>query len=341
LVDGSISSTSRTASVHYHPTASQDDFEFPEKLLSTASLEFIGLQPGCAEEIFERWSSRPDPSQNPDELMDYVYAHTSQLKMKSWLELSHEEALTKLEVAQWLQDALLDPQYNAILGTNSLKFWLDDSFRVNFNSIERIQCQLKAYIAVRGKGKKGQKRASVSSVFPTASAQASSSNPVASLAIQAASLSISSGIDHLPQPRINIGMAGPILADHEVYYKTMAVDDTSMHIGGGPFIRADGSINMQAIATWKGGDFNPQNDAWYWTPDLETAEQYKGFALRRGRICEILIIRIQVSKKFTEKLKQAELWYSHNWKEYVWYCKRVNHVSYTPFNEYRKLKFRC
>jgi len=80
----SLSSTRSTASVQYcdtHPC--QDVPDFPDKQESAAALEYIGLQPATAKEIFDRWQSRPDPDQSPDELLDYVYGHTSRLKQTS------------------------------------------------------------------------------------------------------------------------------------------------------------------------------------------------------------------------------------------------------------------
>jgi hypothetical protein len=63
-------------SVRYHRSTLRPDIEFPEKVYSAAALEFIGLKPERAKEIYDRWESRPDPTQNPDDLIDYVYAHT-------------------------------------------------------------------------------------------------------------------------------------------------------------------------------------------------------------------------------------------------------------------------
>jgi hypothetical protein len=137
-------------------------------------------------------------------------------------------------------------------------------------------------------------------------------------------MSMASESNHLPQSHVSIGTSSPILDDHEVYYKAKAVDE----MGEQPFITSDGSIDMRAIRTYPGGDFNHKYNAWYWTPELETAHQYKGYAEKRMPAGEQWIIRIQVPKEFTRQLKKEELWYSRDWKEYIWYCKTTPTASY-------------
>lgn len=104
---GSVSSTSSTASVRYHRNKIQRDIETPESLDSAAALEFIGITPDTALEIHSRWELRPDPAQNPYDLMDYVYGHTAQIRKDSWESYSDGEVMTRLRVQKWLQNAIL------------------------------------------------------------------------------------------------------------------------------------------------------------------------------------------------------------------------------------------
>lgn len=89
------------------------------------------------------------------------------------------------------------------------------------------------------------------------------------------------------------------------------------------WIRDDGSIEMAAIASYLGGDFNFNSIAWYWTLEPETAEQYRAFAARRCSWSDTWIIRIQIPKVFIDRLRKKQLWYSHDWKEFVWYCRKM------------------
>jgi hypothetical protein len=119
--NGSVSSTSSTVSFRYHRIKIQHDIEIPEKLESAAAFDFIGIMPDTAMEIYGRWESRPDPRQNPDDLLDYIYGHTSQLRKDSWNDYSDEQALSRLGVAQWLRTAILHPKYTEIYRTNTLQ----------------------------------------------------------------------------------------------------------------------------------------------------------------------------------------------------------------------------
>jgi hypothetical protein len=60
----------------------------------------------------------------------------------------------------------------------------------------------------------------------------------------------------------------------------------------------------------------------YWTPEAETAEEYRAWAARRCPWSDILVIRIQIPKTFIDSLRQQDLWYSKDWKEYVWHCRK-------------------
>ena len=131
--------------------------------------------------------------------------------------------------------------------------------------------------------------------------------------------------DLLPQTHVTVAAAGPILPDHMVLYKGKGVTELSNMTASGqpmPFITHDGKINMISIRSYPGGDFNMNEDAWYWTPEEATAEQYRAWAARRNGFSETWIIRIQVPNAFFTPLNKTSLWFSGDWKEYVWYCKK-------------------
>ncbi|KAK8214166.1 hypothetical protein IWZ01DRAFT_229089 [Phyllosticta capitalensis] len=293
---------SRTATVQYHRTRASQDIDFSEQVRSLAALKFIGLNHETAKDIWNRWSSRPDPMDNPDDLMDYVYSHTCNLWRAAWSVYTDEDALEKLGVAKWLQKAILDPRSRDIYLTGTLKRWLDDSLRTNFNSLVRIHKQLKAYPTLRGNGKE-QKRSSLGNM--------------------------DSENRHLPKPHVCVTTAPPsILPGHEVFYKAMHPDE--IESGEDPFISQDGAINMRAIRAYLGGDFNPTNPAWYWTPEHETALAYKTYAEIRKPFGEVWIICIQVPTAFISTLRKKELWYSHDWKAYVWHCHKQHDEDSIP-----------
>jgi hypothetical protein len=61
-------------------------------------------------------------------------------------------------------------------------------------------------------------------------------------------------------------------------------------MGEDQWIRNGGSIEMAAVASTPGGDFNLNSNAWYWTLEPETAEQYRAYAARRCSLSDTWII---------------------------------------------------
>lgn len=126
---------------------------------------------------------------------------------------------------------------------------------------------------------------------------------------------------NFPEANVRIGAPAPALDDHYVFYKGR-VAHTEEDRPYRPFIGPDGSIDLTTIDTPAGGDFNAHHFASYWTPEEATAELYRGYAERRDAYAETWIVSIQVPKSFISSLRKMSLWYSADWKEYVWLCKR-------------------
>lgn len=124
---------------------------------------------------------------------------------------------------------------------------------------------------------------------------------------------------NFPEINVRIGAPAAALADHHTLYKGR-VAHTDEHR---PFIGPDGSIDLTSIDTRAGGDFNARKLASYWTPEEATAELYRGYAERRDPHSETWIISIQVPQSLIATLRNASLWYSADWKEYVWLCRRT------------------
>jgi hypothetical protein len=96
------------------------------------------------------------------------------------------------------------------------------------------------------------------------------------------------------------------------------------------FVREDGSINMGLLRTMPGGDFNHDKLVWYWTKEEATAEEYRQWSEIRCHWAETWIIQIQVPKTFIDNLCKQTLWYSPDWKEYVWYCRKGESAGDSP-----------
>lgn len=179
--------------------------------------------------------------------------------------------------------------------------------------------RLKSYATTHRKRNKKQKRASILDVFQT------TQTPVADAESEpVATVNVASETQHLPLAHVRVVEAAEPLEDYQTYYKAKSVDEI---VSREQFISSDGSINFWPLRSWPGGDFNPNDFAWYWTPQRKCAERYKEFAEIRQQWSEIWIIMIQISRGFAQSLKKEELWFSRDWKVYIWYCKDQSSVS--------------
>jgi hypothetical protein len=291
-------------------------FVLPEKLYSAQGVEFLGFNEATSKIIFENWNSRPAPASNPDDLIDYVCGHVSQLNSITYTSLaSDEERLQMLGATEHLKRPITGPEFTMIYKTETLLFWLIDTVRTNWNTLENLLVRFERGATARvHKGRR--KRAQLRDTFGMEaehSLQSNTSGTTATFTGEPEDCKV-------PKAHVAIQADAPLLEDHLVLYMGKAIhqstDPTELLIG------EDGILNMRALRTYPGGDFHFDNSAWYWTPERETAERYRQYAARRCPASSTCIIRIQVPSAVFAALKQEQLWYSRDWKEYVWHCKK-------------------
>jgi hypothetical protein len=307
-------SSSSSASVRFRSFNSSPDFtlDLPQSAISVAALEFIGFTAETAEDLFRRFASRPDPDINCYDLLDYVHGHTSILSTASYQYCPPAQAMTQIGLTQQMQDAILDPRFSTIFGTETFRFWIDDTLRINYLSLVQLLRRLKNHATGSIAKKKKAKRAKLEGAFPPKVL------PSSEQATTTATLNVMSEDHYLPKNFVTADEPSEVLEDHYVLYKAKAAPE----MGDPQWIQDDGSLEMNAIATYGGGDFNHANLASYWTPDAETAEAYRAWTARRCSWSDTWVIRIQIPKTFIDSLRQQDLWYSKDWKEYVWYCRK-------------------
>lgn len=332
----SSSSASYTASIRtqgFNFDLSQH-FDIPLAARSADALEFIGLTTSTAVEIFDKWNGRPNPDQNPSDLIDYVSSHVTRLNSRQFESLSNHQALERLGLQPKTCAAILDPRFTQLLETETLDFWVKDTLRTNYKTLLRLQKRLKDHAANTISKKKKPKRGSVQNVFDQRvpvrqGAQLVTGQPTPPQArSESITINMTSKDYNLPEAHVALDAEGPILPDHVVLYKGKASSEMQDQL-----IQDDGSIDMSVLSTRPGGDFNPLSVAWYWTPEKETAEQYRQFAAIRCDYSETWLIRIQIPETFFSGLRIADLYYGRDWKEFVWYCKKQR-VPPEKFNRY-------
>ena len=304
-------SSSNSASVRFRSFSSLPDFtlDLPQSAISIAALEFIGFTAETAADIFRRFTSRPNPDNNPDDLLDYVHGHTLMLSIDSYQHCPPAQAMTQIGLTQQIQDAILDPRFSAIFGTKTLRFWIDDTLRINYLTLIQLLHRLKKHATRSIAKKKKAKRAKLNDVFPLKTSSSQQATTTATFNVMPEDY-------YLPKNFVAVDKPSEVLEDHYVLYKAKAAIDM------GDWIQDDGSLQMSTIETHSGGDFNHRNTALYWTPEAETAEEYRAWAARRSPWSDTWVIQIQIPKTFIDSLRQQDLWYSKNWKEYLWYCRK-------------------
>ncbi|KAL3422114.1 hypothetical protein PVAG01_06270 [Phlyctema vagabunda] len=302
-------------------------FYLPESAESVAALEFIGLTRRVAGDILASWVNRPNPDQNPNDLFQYVVSYLGKLHVQPLVDLPAPQAMMELGISSELQTILLNPRFTQMFRSETLHFWLVDTFKIRYSSLNRLLRQLKSRAIRTIAKRRDKKRPKIAGVFD--------SGPSSSAAPQQTAGPSSSGSDiphtgfdedNLPSVYLATQTAQPVLEGHYLLYKGKSIGD----IGEGIFLRDDGSVNMFSIETHRGGDFNHRENAWYFTKQKDTGEQYRLWGADRCKWAASWLITIQVPKTFMDSLPQQKLFYSPDWKEYIWYCRKSGSAGNPP-----------
>lgn len=293
-IPGVSSSSSSSASVRtskFGQNTVCTDFPIEEE--SAAVLEYLGFETSTANQIFERYAHRHDPENCPDDLMGYACGQIAALRTSRYQGLDVKEAMSQVGLQQQVQSAIADPEFSDILWTRDLHYWVKDTIEINYATLRSRQELFKRHagrrIADKNKG-------------------------------VAATINLTTQDFRLPPNQVVSSEDDPATRpDHTVLYKGKAYWDMRE---SQQLIRDDGSIDMSTLSSPAGGDFNSNVLALYWTPEKETAERYREWAARRCPGSDTCIIRIEVSNAFVESQRSAGMWYSADWKEFVWNCRR-------------------
>lgn len=266
---------------------------------SVEVLEFI---------IYDRYLNRPDPDQNPDDLMAYVRGHITSLKSSRYDNMSPREALRQIGLNRQIQEAIPDPRFSHIFGTQTLHYWAKDTVKTNYAALLSRQSLLKSYADQRMTHKEKDKRSRNEASLTQEQGPS-----------QQATINMTPRDFQFPEAHVVIQTDVDILDDHVSLYKGKAHKELCED----DIIFDNGCVNLNALGKLSGGDFNWNFDGSYWTPEKETAEAYRGYAARRCPAADTCIVHIQVPLPFINSLHREELWYSPDWKEYIWTCRKL------------------
>ena len=323
ISSSSSSSATSTASVRFRNIATASGtFDLPDRIESVAAVEWCGFAPNAAFELYSRYANRPDPQNNPDEVIDYMLADILSADRRN--ELSPAESMNRMGLSVMTQAAIMDPLHEDVRGTETITSWVLETISINWKTLLHLKSKLKA-AAVRSRAKKKPK-INVGAVFPPQQQQqAPSPSHTATVQSTLADLSME---HNLPRAHVAVVTAPPAeLPNHVVLYKAKAAVEME------EWINEDGRVRIGGLLTYGGGDFNPELPAYYWTREKATADQYHKFATRRCPYSEIWMIQVQLPESFIDSLRTRELWYGHDWKEFVWYCRKKK-IPPSKYDEY-------
>ncbi|KAF5875943.1 uncharacterized protein Bfra_002339 [Botrytis fragariae] len=335
--DGSTTSSlssGSTASIRvlHKAAASVGSFELPESLECLTLVEYLGYTRTKAAEIFTRWTARPDPDSNPYSLKDHALVELSNLEREPLRDFLDRpaEAMRRLGIAEEMVNCMTAPEHKAMFKTETLAAWLDTAMRSRYGTAMRYLDILKAQAIRTIRLKKGKKRGKIDGVFQPGG---STPDTDVALATSTASMSLESKFagEMFPREYVTIVQTPPQARPGFVtLYKGKSTGFDYQKPT--TLIKENGNLNMQFITTYAGGDFNGQDLAWYWTREKETAEQYREWAAKYDVHGETWIMQIQVPETFLQSVKIERLWYGYDWKQYLWYCKKMTRNSDLPEN---------
>ncbi|KAL1847572.1 hypothetical protein Plec18167_009439 [Paecilomyces lecythidis] len=282
-------------------------FRIPMEEESIGVLEYIGFVPDTARIIYERYINRPDPDQNPDDLMRYACGHICSLKARRYENVSHKEALRQIGLNLQIQEAITDPRFSHVFATETLYYWTKDTIQTNYISLLSRQTRLRNYTDQHSKKYKR----------PTD--QKNLQQDKSQDSVESAVINMTLRDFQFPEKHVVMQTEMDTLNDHISLYKVKAHERWYNY---DCIINDDGTVNLAPLLKYD-GDTNWVMASYYWTPEKETAEEYRQYAAGRCPMSETCIIRIQIPWSFVNRLHRENLWYSPDWKEYVWTCRKA------------------
>jgi hypothetical protein len=133
--------------------------------------------------------------------------------MASYQDCPPTQAMTQIGLKQQMQG------FSAIFSTQTLRFWIDDTLRINYLTLVQLR-RLKNHATGSIAKKKKAKRKTLPSSITTAT------------------LNVMPKDHYLPKNFVTVDKPGAVLEDHYVLYKAKAASD----MGDRQWIQDDGSV---------------------------------------------------------------------------------------------------
>jgi hypothetical protein len=182
--------------------------------------------------------------------------------------------MDKLGIATELQESLLNPRFAHMFKCQSLLYWLRDTMRMRFHTVfeglYNLENNISRTTAIPERSMGGKTRGRGEG--PIALGESSSSYQQEDAPTIVISRLTTVDEDCLPSAWLSIGKEPPIRKGFVALYKAASL---AKMMKGSCLIKDDGTLNMSAIRSSLEHDFNYRSNAWYWTEERKTTEEYR------------------------------------------------------------------
>ncbi|KAL0253301.1 hypothetical protein SLS55_010273 [Diplodia seriata] len=313
--------TSRpSATFHHHPSTPPHDatIDLPLAPWSVATLEFLGFTPAAAHEILAHFLDRPNPTFNCYDIIDYAESHVQGKDPRQKSLLPPRELMTQMGLNEAMQDALTDPRFAGVAGTETLQFWILDTLRVNYDALFTLQDGLRdvaiAAAAAAGEGEGGGGGGGDEDDQDDEDAEDNDDD-------EDDECDEDDQEDEDHEDHDDDHNAASPAAPSNTDASTSANASTTTLYAATPALPPDdfldprkpGGAPLHNIAqTRDGGDFNGArswSEAWTWTPQAATAELYRAWMARRCAWTATAVVSMAVPQDLIEGLGTEEVWW--------------------------------
>lgn len=227
--------------------------------------------------------------------MAYACGHLASLQLSPYEGMSDQQALAKIGLNTRVQDGITDPRYHNVFGTQTLHFWAKDTVLTNYAALLGRQSLLRRYANEHMLRKNSGKPA-----HHTVSGQ---EETLQQPALATATIDKVPQDLQFPESHVEVQPNVILLPNHISLFRGKA----HLELQAAELIDDDGSVNIRALSSPAGGDFSWAFYAQYWTPERETAEQYRQYAARRCPSAESRVVHIQIPSSFLSTSQRKSL----------------------------------
>lgn len=123
--------------------------KLPQFMESAAAFEFLGYTRSTAEELFTNYMARDDPEYNPYGVLEYATGHLYRLSCHVLeYDIQPAAAMEACGINEETRTTLLDPKFADMFGTETMRYWVEDTMKMRFNTLDKLLDRIKLYATI-------------------------------------------------------------------------------------------------------------------------------------------------------------------------------------------------